>query len=540
MRIERQPDRDERSANRWRARTLTATTLRLVVLLVPVAVSVAASFAVTRLLPAPAGNPARIWWLTGVVFVCGLLAWPARRQLRRLLPMAALLEMSILFPGEAPTRWKVAREAGSVRHLELLASGLPDAEPTKAATTILALVASLARHDRVTRGHCDRVRVFTDMIAEEMGLPKTDRDKLRWAALIHDVGKLDVPARLLRKPAKPTVSEWKRLRLHPQVGAQLTVPLATWLGEYAAVVVQHHERFDGSGYPAGLKGEQISLGARIVGLADAFEVMTAARPYKRASSRVHALREVVKCSGTHFDPDVVRALLAVSTPRLRRALGPASWIGQLPVVGTAPGGGLPAVASSMSRGVGAVMLGGVASAVVAGGVQTGGLPPAHHRPSTAADLSGTTSTGTIGVQSSPVGMTSAGTVRTATSAPTITSTAPKPPATAVASSAPPTVPAPSPAGPSAGTVGTVTKTVTGTVDGVTNGVTTTVTGTVDGVTAPVTGTVDGVTNTVTNTVSGLTGTGEPSATASPSPEPSLSPSQSGSSGTDVLGGLLGG
>ena len=139
--------------------------------------------------------------------------------------------------------------------------------------------------------------------------------------------------------------------------------------------MEHHERFDGSGYPVGLRGEQITLGARIVGLADAFEVMTAARPYKKASSRAAALREVVRCSGTHFDPAIVRAFLAVSIPRLRRALGPASWVGQLPVVGTAPAGGLPAVTGTMARGAGTIVLGGMATAVVA---VRGGARVWHH------------------------------------------------------------------------------------------------------------------------------------------------------------------
>jgi hypothetical protein len=260
------------------------------------------------------------------------------------------------------------RSRGPIRHLELLAAGLPDTEPVKAATTILALVASLSRHDRVTRGHSERVRVFTDVIAQEMALSRGDRDRLRWAALIHDIGKLEVPGRLLRKPGKPSPDEWETLRLHPEVGARLAAPLEGWLGSFGAVVSQHHERFDGTGYPLGLAGDEITIGARIVGLADAFEVMTAARPYKKAMSRTSALREVVKCSGKHFDPVVVRALLEVSTPRLRRALGPASWIGQLPVVATAPAGGMPAVAGVVARGAGAVLFTGVAGVAVAGSI----------------------------------------------------------------------------------------------------------------------------------------------------------------------------
>jgi hypothetical protein len=364
--LPRPHDDDGRDPDVWVARRAAGLALRLVVMLVPLLVAVAASFIVTRIVHAPKNFWPRSLWLAGVVAACGLLVVPARRALRRLLPLAALLELAIRFPGAAPTRWKVARQAGTIRHLELLAAGVPDTEPVKAATTILALVASLSRHDRVTRGHSERVRVFTDVIAQEMALSRADRDRLRWAALIHDIGKLEVPGRLLRKPGKPSPQEWETLRLHPEVGARLAAPLNGWLGSFGAVVSQHHERFDGTGYPMGLAGEEISVGARIVALADAFEVMTAARPYKRAMSRPAALREVVTCSGKHFDPVVVRALLEVSTPRLRRALGPASWVGQLPVVATAPAGGMPAVVGVVARGAGAVLVTGVAGVAVAG------------------------------------------------------------------------------------------------------------------------------------------------------------------------------
>lgn len=590
-------DRSPAEAERWRSRRGVAILIRGVVLLAPVAVSVAASFVVTRVIPAPHALGARLAWLAFVVLLCGLLAWPARRQLRRLLPLAALLELSILFPGEAPTRWKVAREAGSIKHLELLAEGVPDSEPVQAATTILALVASLARHDRVTRGHSDRVRVFTDMITAEMGLPRADCDRLRWAALIHDIGKLEVPAKLLRKPGKPTADEWESLRLHPEVGARLAAPLAGWLGEHAAVVVQHHEHFDGSGYPAGLRGDEISLGARIVGLADAFEVMTAARPYKKAFSRATALREVVACSGSHFDPDVVRALLAVSTPRLRRALGPASWIGQLPVVGTAPAGGLPAVAGTVARGAGTVMLGGVASAVVVGsgaGVSAAATAASSH---SAQQDSGTGSAGWVG--SAPrVSVTGPNTGSASGTSPTVAipiqRTAAAPASAVPGSAGPPTLTplgagVPALAGSAAGaqpsaapgstaapavggapsaaatsglgsTVQQTTSGVGGAVNGVVDGVGGTVSGvvngvgdavggslgsTVDGVGDTLGSTVDGVGDTLGSTVDGLGGTvsgllggssgSSDSGTSSPSPSPT--PTSSGSGGG--LGGLLG-
>lgn len=542
MRIRSKRDGASREPARWRPRRGFAIGLRAVVLLAPVAVSVLVSFAITRLMPAPQPFIARVGWLAVVVAVCGLFAWPTRRLLRRLLPLAALLELSILFPGEAPARWRVAREAGSIRHLELLAHGVPSSEPVRAATTILALVASLARHDRVTRGHSDRVRVFTDMISEEMRLPHDERDRLRWAALIHDVGKLEVPAKLLRKPGKPTSTEWQSLRLHPEVGAQLVVPLASWLGEHAAVVLQHHEHFDGSGYPNGLRGEEISLGARIVGLADAFEVMTAARPYKKASSRAAALREVVRCSGTHFDPQVVRALLALSTPRLRRALGPASWLGQLPVVGTAPVGGLPAVAGTVARGAGTIVLGGMATAVVvtSAGPTSSGSPVGSHQQAApsplhgassgepkqvahAADPGATAPTAPHGDGSDPSRVAATGpgrVVGAATATPTSVTTptmapvpqqratadGPAPAPTATESAASPTVPSAAPTATSAGS-GQAGGSVGGTVDGVVSGVGGTVDGVVSGVGGVVGGTtgttVDGVGDTLAGVVNGV-------------------------------------
>ena len=176
--------------------------------------------------------------------------------------------------------------------------------------------------------------MLTDLVAEAMNVPARDRDLLRWAAILHDIGKLRVSPTILNKPGKPSEEEWALLRAHPAHGAQIAGALLPWLGEWGDVIVQHHERYDGTGYPAGLAGREISLGGRIVAVADAYEVMTAARSYRRPVSRAAAHRELVKHSGRQFDPTVVRAMVGLSAPRLRRAQGVVAWLSDIPMVAT--------------------------------------------------------------------------------------------------------------------------------------------------------------------------------------------------------------
>ncbi len=198
---------------------------------------------------------------------------------------------------------------------------------------VLELVAALSVHDRQTRGHSERVRVFADLIADEMHLSDADRARLRWASLLHDIGKLVVPPEILTKPAALTDVEMSAVRRHPEEGERLIGPLRAWLGEWGEAVVQHHERYDGTGYPHGLAGDQISLAGRIVAVADSYEVMTAARPYRKSISVSAARKELVKCSGTQFDPMVVRAFLNISMGRLWRVVGFGSWVAQLSLLG---------------------------------------------------------------------------------------------------------------------------------------------------------------------------------------------------------------
>ncbi len=232
-----------------------------------------------------------------------------------------------------------------------------------AAEKIVSLAATLSAHDRKTRGHAERVRAYTDLMAEELRLPDDDRDRLRWSALLHDVGKLTVHADVLNKAGQLSEDEWELMRQHPLEGAKLTAPLAGWLGQWANTIAEHHERFDGRGYPHGLGGHDISTGGRIVAVADSYDTMTSVRSYNKPMSTDAARAELAACAGAQFDPVIVRAFLAVSVSRLR-AVAPLAWLGSLPFGNLGPqlaravaAGGRVAV-TGLAAAVGVVALGG--------------------------------------------------------------------------------------------------------------------------------------------------------------------------------------
>jgi putative nucleotidyltransferase with HDIG domain len=225
------------------------------------------------------------------------------------------------------------------------------------------------------------------MLAHELRLNRADRDRLRWAALLHDIGKLEVEARVLNKPGKPTPDEWESLKRHPEEGARIAAPLLPWLGEWGKAIEQHHERFDGNGYPNGTAGSQLSLAGRMLTITDSFETMTAARSYKQPMSVVRARRELARCAGGQFDPVLVRAFLNISLGRLMWQVGPASWLAQLPFVGIRGITGPAAAASKFAAGALARAVFGMAAIGATGLVNV----PAHghERPAVTRDVSTT-------------------------------------------------------------------------------------------------------------------------------------------------------
>jgi putative nucleotidyltransferase with HDIG domain len=309
----------------------------VLVLVIPVGAGVGAAIFLSQNLPRPHGFLGSALWWIGLFVASATVASLVDRVARRMLPLAALMGLTMIFPDKAPSRFAMARRVGSLRNLEerirhAREHGIED-DPARAAETILTLVAALNLHDRKTRGHSERVRALTDMLAHELRLSRGDRDRLRWAALLHDIGKLEVEARVLNKPGKPTPDEWESLKRHPEEGARIAGPLLPWLGEWGKAIEQHHERFDGAGYPRGVGGTQLSLAGRMLTVTDSFETMTAARSYKKPMSVVHARRELARCAGGQFDPVIVRAFLNISLGRLVWQVGPASWLAQLPFVG---------------------------------------------------------------------------------------------------------------------------------------------------------------------------------------------------------------
>lgn len=173
--------------------------------------------------------------------------------------------------------------------------------------TIRALVQAVDIKDRYTRGHSERVGRASVMIARELGMTDERVESLRFAGILHDVGKLGVPTRLLRKDGPLTPEERRVIELHPEYGHEMVRGIG-FLGEARAAILHHHERIDGSGYPYGLVGRQIPEFARVVAVADAFDAMTSTRSYRRGRPVDAALAELSRCAGAQFDPVVVSAL----------------------------------------------------------------------------------------------------------------------------------------------------------------------------------------------------------------------------------------
>lgn len=177
--------------------------------------------------------------------------------------------------------------------------------------TIKVLAQAIDARDHYTHSHSTHVAKYAVAIAEELHLSTNEIELIRDACELHDLGKIGVEDCILSKADSLNEEEWKQIKLHPQTGAQILEPL-TFLGGVIDLIKQHHEHFDGSGYPEGRKGQDILIGARIIHVADAYEAMCTPRSYrKNPLSKEDAIREIKKNSGTQFDPNIVEVFLKV-------------------------------------------------------------------------------------------------------------------------------------------------------------------------------------------------------------------------------------
>jgi response regulator RpfG family c-di-GMP phosphodiesterase len=194
-------------------------------------------------------------------------------------------------------------------------------------TTLEALGSALDTRDVGTEAHSRRVHGYALSTAREYGLDDHQMIDLAHGVLLHDIGKIGIPDAILLKPGPLTPEEWKTMRTHPEIGARL-IESVPFLRGAIPVVRHHHERWDGTGYPDGLAGRDIPLGARIFAVVDAFDAMTFDRPYSKAISFDAARAEIRRCAGSHFDPGVVEAFMripdAVLTEIRRKSVEPQS------------------------------------------------------------------------------------------------------------------------------------------------------------------------------------------------------------------------
>jgi HD-GYP domain-containing protein (c-di-GMP phosphodiesterase class II) len=178
-------------------------------------------------------------------------------------------------------------------------------------------ISALDYRDSETQWHSRRVSLYARRLAQQVGIGEPELTVIEHGALLHDIGKIGVTDRVLLKPGPLSADEWREMKKHPELG-WLLLQRVEYLRPAAAIVLQHQEKWDGTGYPAGLKGEAIAIGARCFHIVDTLDAITSDRPYRKARPFEAAVAEIQRCSGTQFDPRCVQAFLDVSQDEWER------------------------------------------------------------------------------------------------------------------------------------------------------------------------------------------------------------------------------
>jgi len=184
-------------------------------------------------------------------------------------------------------------------------------------TVVKCLVSAIEAKDMYTRGHSERVNQISMLIADRMDLPQSFRENLNWASILHDIGKIGIPEKILTKQGRLNDEEYAEIKKHPERGYIILKPIQGFQASLDGVRF-HQERYDGRGYPSGLKGKEIPLSARIIAVGDTYDAITSDRAYRKGRSHQEAVAEIKRVAGTQLDPDIVNVFLDVAESSLEK------------------------------------------------------------------------------------------------------------------------------------------------------------------------------------------------------------------------------
>ncbi len=225
-------------------------------------------------------------------------------------------EMEVLLPGDSfhqcPITEHYIFESVDVTEFLFVTSQPVFHYYSKVSNELRDLAVSIEEKDGYTRDHCDRIKTMSMLVGEVAGLTSKQLMRLNLASFLHDIGKVKVPLEILQKPGKLNAEEWELMKLHTTFGKEILEKSSLPSLKAAGLIVeQHHERYDGFGYPHGLKGEEISIEAAIISVVDSFDAMTTNRIYQSARSREEAFEEIIRCRGTMYNPYIVDIFLSI-------------------------------------------------------------------------------------------------------------------------------------------------------------------------------------------------------------------------------------